>query len=131
MGQRGADAARVRSERGRGARVSRALGPGDARVGGPHDPLRHRADAADVRAHLFRRTRALSRVRGGRAGALPPPADGAGARPRPPRGGMSRWVHRDWSGRTKTVGANPGVLVLDIAWDRRAGERLEARPSTG
>src|SRR6266487_4412355 len=79
-------AARRRSEQGRGARVSRALGSDDPEARGPNDPLPHRADLADLRDHLPCRTRALPLVRGGRPGALPSPADRAGARPRPARG---------------------------------------------
>ena len=40
--------------------------------------------------HLLGRKRALPLVRGGRARALPPPADRAGARPRPARGTRRR-----------------------------------------
>ena len=85
-GQRGVDAARRRRERDGGAGVSRALGADEPGARGPPDPLPHRADLTELRDHLPRRTRALPLVRGGRAGALPPPADRAGARPRPARG---------------------------------------------
>lgn len=55
---------------GRGAHVSRALGSDDPAARRAHDPLPRRADLADVRDHLPCRTRALPRVRRGRAGAL-------------------------------------------------------------
>ena len=54
----------ARSERGRCARVSRALGPGDARVGGPFDPLHDGAGPEDLHLHVLRRPGALPRIRG-------------------------------------------------------------------
>ena len=84
-GERRADAPRRRRERGRGARVSRAVGSDDPRARCPRDPLLQRADVAELRDHLPRRTRALPLVRGRRSGALPSSAHRAGARPRPAR----------------------------------------------
>src|SRR5207249_1205601 len=79
-------AARRWRERGRGAGLPRALGLADAGVGRAHAPLLRRGDVADLRDDLSRRTGALPLVRGGRARAVPPSADRAGAGTRPRRG---------------------------------------------
>ena len=80
-GERGLDAARRQSERGRDAGLSRALGTDDPAALRAHDPVLQRPDLAHLHHHVPRRARALPLVRGRRAGALPPPADRAGARP--------------------------------------------------
>jgi hypothetical protein len=85
-GQRGVAAVRGRSERGRGARIPRAVGSDDPGARGPFGPLPRRADLADLRDELSGGARALPLVRGGRLAAFPPPADRAGARPRAARG---------------------------------------------
>jgi hypothetical protein len=97
-GERGTDVARRRGERGRGAALSRALGSTDARVVRPHVAFLHRADFAHLRHHVSRRGRPMPLVRDGRAASVPPPADRAGAGPRPPGGerrmtpaGKHRW----------------------------------------
>src|SRR5438874_3364431 len=88
-GQRGADAARRGSKRGRDRGLSQALGADDPEVDRTHDSLLHRADLSDLHLHLPRRTRALPLVRGGRAGALPPLADRTGSCPRPACAGLT------------------------------------------
>src|ERR687896_504378 len=84
-GQRGIVAVRGRIERGRDARIPRAVGPDDPGARDPFGPLPRRADLADLRDELSGGARALPLVRGGRPAAFPPPADRAGARPRAAR----------------------------------------------